>query len=51
MKKSHQIKGETTGEVFQEQCFPWERGAPVGADFGFYNFQDLIHAEEPYITH
>ena len=45
------IKGRTTGEAFQEQCFPWERGDPVGADFGFCNFQDLSCTEESYITH
>ena len=30
MSQSHRIKGGTTGEAFQEQCFLWERGAPVG---------------------
>ena len=33
MSQSHRIKGGTTDEVFkalQEQCFLWERGAPVG---------------------
>ena len=24
---------ETTEEAFQEQCFLWESGAPVGTDF------------------
>ena len=28
--QSHRIEGRTTDEVFQEQCFPWERGASVG---------------------
>ena len=37
---SHRIKGETTDEAFkvlQEQCFLWERGASVGADFDLFN--------------
>ena len=38
MSQSHIIKGRTTEEAFQEQCFLWERGASVGADF------DLLHA-------
>ena len=33
MSQSHRIKGGTTDEVFKEQCFLWERGASVGADF------------------
>ena len=27
------MKGETTDEALQEQCFLWERGAPVGLDY------------------
>ena len=45
MSQSHRIKGGTTDEVFQEQCFVWERGASVGADL--FNLQDLLHAQEP----
>ena len=25
----------------------WEKGAPVGADADHFNFQDLLHAQEP----
>lgn len=46
MQQSHEIKGGATGgatdEAFQEQCFLWETGASVGADFD----QDLLHAQE-----
>ena len=37
MSQSHRIKGWTTDEAFEEQCFLWERGASVGADFYFFN--------------
>ena len=33
MSQSHRIKGGTTDEAFQEQCFLTERGASVGEDF------------------
>lgn len=33
MSQSHLINGGNTDEVFQEQCFPWEVGASVAADF------------------
>ena len=46
MSQSHGIKGGTTDEVFQEQCFLQERGAFVGADFAFFNFEDLLHAQD-----
>ena len=36
-----------TGEAFQEKCLLWERGASVGTDFHPFNFQDLLHAQEP----
>ena len=36
MSQSNGIKGGTTDEVFQEQCFLWERGAPVGLDLGLF---------------
>lgn len=35
------IKGNTTEEVFQEQCYLWERGASAGAGFELFNFQEL----------
>ena len=41
MSQSHRFKGETADEVFQVQCFWWERGASVGAEFDLFNFQDL----------
>ena len=33
MSQTHSIEGGATDEAFQEQCFQWERGAPVSADF------------------
>ena len=36
MSQSHRIKGGTTGEAFQEQCFLWETGALTLADFGTF---------------
>lgn len=47
MSRSDGIKGGSTGEALQEQCFPWESRAPVGSDFGLVNFQVLLHAEKP----
>ena len=47
MSQSHLIKGKTTDETFQEQCFLWERGA--SADFFFFfNFtlKILLHTQE-----
>lgn len=41
MSKSHRIKGGTTDEAFQKQCFLWERGATVGADFELLYIQYL----------
>ena len=29
------MKSQTTDEVFQEQCFLWERGASVVVDFDY----------------
>ena len=46
MLQSRRIKGETTDEAFQEQHFPWERTASVGANFDLFDFQDLLHAHE-----
>ena len=34
---------KTTDEAFEEQCFLWERGDSVGADFDLFNSQDLLH--------
>ena len=45
MSPSHEIKSGTTDEVFQEHCFPWERGASVQT-LTFFNFQDFLHAQE-----
>lgn len=48
----HRIKDWTTDETFQalqEQHVMWERGAPVGADFGLFIFQDLLNTQELYI--
>lgn len=39
MSGSHRIKGGTTVEAFQEQCFHWERGS-VDAGFDLFNFQE-----------
>ena len=43
MSQSHGIKGRTTDEAFQEQCFLWERGAPVSLVIGLFKFQDILH--------
>ena len=40
MSQSHGVKGSTTDEAFQEQCFLWEGGASVGVDFECFDFQD-----------
>ena len=31
----------------QEQCFLWERGAPIAVGFGLFHFQDFLHEPEP----
>ena len=36
MSQIHRIKGGTTDEAFQEQCWLWERGASVGVDFELF---------------
>ena len=51
MSQSHQINGGTTDEEFQAQCFLWENGASVAADFNLFNFQHLSHAQEPISKH
>ena len=38
-----QSQGGTTHEVFQRQCFLWERGASLGAA----SYQDILHTQEP----
>ena len=47
--KVTELKGGTTEEVFQEQCFLWERGASVGAELDLFSFKDFlfIQAQEP----
>ena len=47
--KVTELKGENTDEAFQEQCFQWEQGASVGAEFDLFNFQDFLflQAQEP----
>ena len=47
MSQSHRIKGGTSDEAFQEQCFPWDTGASVGADFGLFNFKEVLCPQEP----
>lgn len=47
MSQSHTIKGGTTDEAFEEQCFLWETGASVLLTF--FNLQDLLHMK--HITH
>ena len=44
--QSHGTRGGATDEAFQEQRFLRERGASVGAEFGFFDFQDPTHAQE-----
>ena len=46
MSKYNRVQGETTDEAFQEQCFLWERGAYVGADFDLFMLQ-YSHTQEP----
>ena len=47
VSQGSRLKGGTTDETFQEQCFLWEIWASVGADFGLFKFQDVFHAQEP----
>ena len=44
-----QSLGMTTDKAFQEQCFPWERGAFVGDDF--INFQKTFTCTMTSVTH
>ena len=37
MSQSHKLKGKTTDEVFEGQCFLQDRRAPVGSDLDFFN--------------
>lgn len=45
MAQSHGINDEVF-QALQKQCL-WETGAPVGVDFGLFDFRDLLHAREP----
>ena len=44
------MKGGTTGEAFQEQCFQWERGASAGVDVVLYTFKILYMVKNIYNT-
>ena len=46
MSQSDRIKGNTSGEAFQEECFLWERGASVCVDIELFSSEDLLHAWE-----
>ena len=46
MSQSPRIQGGATDEAFKEQCFLWERGPSVDADFDLFNFQDHLHAQK-----
>lgn len=51
--RSQRIKGRATDEMFQaprDQCFLWEKEAPVGADFGLINFQGLLQYKNLFNT-
>ena len=37
MSLNHVIRGGTTDEAFEGQCFLWERGASLGAAFDLFN--------------
>ena len=50
MSQSHGIKGETTEEACQVQCFLWESWASVGVGCELLNFKDLLHVQEPILT-
>ena len=41
-----EFEDRTSDEAFQEQCFLWERGASVCADFDLFNFQEFLYAQE-----
>lgn len=47
------MKGATTDEAFQAQCFLWERGAfiGIGMGFGFFNLQTILHTQKPFRPH
>lgn len=38
VSQNYRMKGEATDGAFQEQCFVWEKGASVRADFELLNF-------------
>ena len=46
MSLSHRIKGRTTDEAFQVQCFLWERVAHVGADFALVLTSQIFYLHE-----
>lgn len=46
MSQSHKIKGGTTDEALEEQCFVWERGVSGGVDTDLFNSQDIQQAQE-----
>ena len=43
---SQGIKGEPTRDAFQKQCFLWEKGASVGADFSSHAQKSTIRITE-----
>ena len=47
MSQSLRIHGWITDEAFEQHSFLRERGDFVGADFDLFNFQVLLHAQEP----
>ena len=52
MSQSYKIKGRTTDEAFQEQCFLWERGASFVADFTFFfKLSRSFTCTKSFITH
>ena len=53
MSQSHGNRGGATDEVFQEQCFLWERGASVGTDFSTFKtfYMNMQHWTCYFITH
>ena len=50
MSQSHRIKGGTTDEEFQEQCFLWKREASVDVDFDLLYGQEHIEEKTKHMT-
>ena len=48
--QSRRIKGGTSDEAFQVQCFLWERGASVDVDFDLFNSQHLFTCTRTSLT-